>query len=170
MPPLFTPPFHFLISPSPLGFSLLTPFILPNMHLSMLSKHFRPHISACISVSFRPEEDYSSSWKLVYNSTRCSVPEITSLLQDLINRMRNLHQVIILVINDDMEESNLGITLFRTLVTRIQNREEIRPHILKLLKEICLSRSQYITTFLIPYEPYITLKFAMQDYGSKLIK
>ena len=31
---------------------------------------------------FRPEEDYSSSWKLVYNSTRCSVPEITSLLQD----------------------------------------------------------------------------------------
>ena len=30
---------------------------------------------------FRPEEDYSSSWKLFYNSTRCSVPEITSLLQ-----------------------------------------------------------------------------------------
>ena len=28
----------------------------------------------------------------VYNSTRCSVPEITSLHQDLINRMRNLHQ------------------------------------------------------------------------------
>ena len=40
------------------------------MHLSMLSKHFRP------------EEDYSSSWKLVYNSTRCFVPEITSSLQD----------------------------------------------------------------------------------------
>ena len=31
---------------------------------------------------FRPDEDYSSSWKLVYNSTRCSVPEITSLLHD----------------------------------------------------------------------------------------
>ena len=30
----------------------------------------------------RPEEDYSSTWKLVYNSTRCSVQEITSLLQD----------------------------------------------------------------------------------------
>ena len=39
----------------------LTPFTLPSMHLSMLSRHFRPHISACISVSFRPEEDYSSS-------------------------------------------------------------------------------------------------------------
>ena len=28
-------------------------------------------------------------------STRCSVTEITSLLQDLINRMRNLHQIIL---------------------------------------------------------------------------
>ena len=34
---------------------------------------------------FRPEEDYSSSLKLVYNSTRCSVPEITSLLQDTLS-------------------------------------------------------------------------------------
>ena len=32
----------------------------------MLSKHFRPHIIACISVSFQTWEDYSSSWKLVY--------------------------------------------------------------------------------------------------------
>ena len=47
------PPSHFLNSPSPLGFSLLTPFTLPSMHLSMFSKHFRPHISACISVSFQ---------------------------------------------------------------------------------------------------------------------
>ena len=31
----------------------------------------------------------------VYNSTRCSVPEITSLLQETINRMRNLHQIIL---------------------------------------------------------------------------
>ena len=30
---------------------------------------------------FRPEEDYSSSWKLVYNTTRCTVPENTSLFQ-----------------------------------------------------------------------------------------
>ena len=28
-------------------------------------------------------------------STRCSVTEITSLLQDLINRMRNLHQIVL---------------------------------------------------------------------------
>ena len=34
------------------------------MHLSMLSKHSRPHISACISVSFQTWEDYSSSWSL----------------------------------------------------------------------------------------------------------
>ena len=33
--------------------SKITPFTLPSMHLSMLSKHFRPHISACISVSFQ---------------------------------------------------------------------------------------------------------------------
>ena len=33
-----------------------------------------PHISTCISVSLRPEEDYSSSWKLVYlyNQMSCS--------------------------------------------------------------------------------------------------
>ena len=80
-------------SPFPLEFSLLTPFTLPSMHLSMLSKHFRPHIVLAFQYHFRHEEDYSSSWKLVYNSTRCSVPEITSLLQDLINRMRNLHQI-----------------------------------------------------------------------------
>ena len=48
-----SPPSHFLNSPSPLGFSLLTPYTLPSMHLSMPSKHFRPHISAYILVSFQ---------------------------------------------------------------------------------------------------------------------
>ena len=46
-------PFSFPNFPFPLGFSLLTPFTLPSMHLSMPSKHFRPHISTCISVSFQ---------------------------------------------------------------------------------------------------------------------
>ena len=35
--------------------------------------------------------------RLSTTSTRCSVPEITSLLQDSTNRMRNLHQIIIVV-------------------------------------------------------------------------
>ena len=45
IPPYYNIPlFHFLISLSPLGFSLLTPFTLPSMHVSILSKHFRPHL------------------------------------------------------------------------------------------------------------------------------
>ena len=48
-----SPPFHFQISPFPLGFSLFSPFTLPSMHLSMLSRHFRLHISACILVPFQ---------------------------------------------------------------------------------------------------------------------
>ena len=36
-----------------LGFSLLTPFTLPSMHLSMLSKQFRVHLSACILASLQ---------------------------------------------------------------------------------------------------------------------
>ena len=52
-PLTITPSFSIPNFPSPLGFSLLTPFTLPSMPLSMLSKHFRPHISACISVSFQ---------------------------------------------------------------------------------------------------------------------
>ena len=34
---------------------------------------------------------------LSYTSTRCSVTETTSLLQDSTNRMRNLHQIVIFV-------------------------------------------------------------------------
>ena len=73
----------FLNSPSPLGFSLLTPFTLPSIHLSMLSKHFRPHISACISVSFQTLKKTTAVVEcLSTTSTRCSVTEITSLLQE----------------------------------------------------------------------------------------
>ena len=44
---------HFPISLAPLGFSCFPFFTLPNMHLSMLSRHFRLHISACILVPFQ---------------------------------------------------------------------------------------------------------------------
>ena len=40
---------------------------------------------------FRPDEVYSSRWKLVNNFNKCSVPENTNQLQDWINR--NLYQV-----------------------------------------------------------------------------
>ena len=64
------------------------------MHLSMLSKHFRPHISACISVSFQTLKKTTAVVEsLSTTSTRCSVTEITSLLQDSTNKMRNLHQI-----------------------------------------------------------------------------
>ena len=52
---------------------------------------------------FRPDEDYSSSWKLVLLQNHCTVPENTSLLQDLFNSMRNLHltsvQIYIVIIH-----------------------------------------------------------------------
>ena len=44
---------------------------------------------------FRPDEDYSSSWKLVLLQNQCTVPENTSLLQDLFNSMRNLHLILL---------------------------------------------------------------------------
>ena len=44
-------------------------------------------------VPFRPEEVHSSGWKLVFKSNQCTVPEITTFLQDSTNSMRNLHLV-----------------------------------------------------------------------------
>ena len=61
---------------------------------------------------FRPDEDYSSSWNLVYNSTRCSAPEITSLLQDtkLVDLQENEKNLVCLpqpdFIADIMENCN----------------------------------------------------------------
>ena len=66
------------------------------MHLSMLSKHFRPHISACISVSF---SDLMKTTAVVESLSTIQpdvlFQKITSLLQDSINRMRNLHQILL---------------------------------------------------------------------------
>ena len=44
---------------------------------------------------FRPDEDYSSSRKLVLLQNQCTVPENTNLLQDLFNSMRNLHLILL---------------------------------------------------------------------------
>ena len=43
-------------------------------------------------VFIRSSSVYRSRWRLVYNYNNCSVPENTSLLQDLFDRMRNLHK------------------------------------------------------------------------------
>ena len=36
---------------------------------------------------------HSSGWKLVFKSNQCTVPEITTILQDSTNSMRNLHLI-----------------------------------------------------------------------------
>ena len=65
------------------------------MNLSMLSKHFRPHISTCISVSFQTWRRLQQVVEsLSTTSTRCSVTENTNLLQDSTNRMRNIHRIV----------------------------------------------------------------------------
>ena len=74
---------------------------------------------------FIPEEDYSSSWKLVYNSTRCSVPEVTSLLQDLINRMRNLHQTKLHMNNNNDNNKKVNLHKFPVQFSRTQLRRQI---------------------------------------------
>ena len=43
----------------------------------------------------RPDEVHSSGWKLVFNYNQCTVPEITTILQDLTNSMRNLHNILL---------------------------------------------------------------------------
>ena len=65
------------------------------MHLSMLSRHFRPHISA-LHFSFLSDLKNTTAVveSLSTTLTRCSVTEITSLLQDSTDRMRNLYQII----------------------------------------------------------------------------
>ena len=63
--------------------SLFPPFTLPSMHLSMLSRHFRPHISTCIPVPFSDlKKSTAVDESLSKTSTRCSVPENTNQLQD----------------------------------------------------------------------------------------
>ena len=53
-----------------------------------------------LKTSFHPllwtssgDEVHSSGWKLVFNQNQCTVPEITTILQDSTNSMRNLHQL-----------------------------------------------------------------------------
>ena len=70
--------------PITLGLTLLTLLRLPN-----------PIQVLTFQLPFRPDEDYSSSWKLVLLQNQCTVPENTSLLQDLFNSMRNLHLILL---------------------------------------------------------------------------
>ena len=61
-------------------------------------------------------------------STRCSVTEITSLLQDSINRMRNLHQILpVLIENYEYDLTLLSASkTMKDLVTQYIYRKEMR--------------------------------------------
>ena len=56
---------------------------------------FEDKLSSTTVDFWRPEEVHSSGWKLVFKSNHCTVPEITTLLQDSTNSMRNLHLMVI---------------------------------------------------------------------------
>ena len=76
----------------------------------------------------------------------------------------------VLLINEHLTKDASQETLFETDDPWLTNKNYTKLNILICLDIIKLSNSQYITTFIINYGPYVGSKFALENFTHNFCK